>query len=223
MIIVMPNEEVKKQEKKQHRSFLHMIDYVYEKLGGYVSDVEVDVTKDYLKTAKKEKIEMMREDKIEVEELKIQRNTLEQKKYSKETRELITEQTQELLELGTKVHEILELIDFKNPDYTDLDPTIAKKVAALINKDVITKNLNSKFYHEYEFIVKNENKIQHGVIDLLIENENELIIIDYKLKNIEDKKYKEQLLGYKNSLQLRSSKIISCYLYSIMDEKLVEV
>ena len=38
-------------------------------------------------------------------------------------------------------------------------------------------------YKEYEFTYEEDNSISHGIIDLLIEREDKMIIVDYKLKN----------------------------------------
>ena len=51
---------------------------------------------------------------------------------------------------------------------------------------------SANIYKEYEFI----NNDSHGVIDLLLEYKDKVIIVDYKLKNIEDDAYLEQLNGY---------------------------
>ena len=158
--------------------------------------------------------------KLEVEELFCQKRTIEEKRYSKDDLQLITKEQQELLDLGVQLHEMLEFIDFKKPNYEGLSSTIIHKLQAFCNLDLIQENLDSKFYHEYEFVVQNDGEFRHGIIDLLIENQHELIIVDYKLKNISDLKYQEQLEGYKKALSMRSSKKISCYLYSILDEKL---
>ena len=60
--------------------------------------------------------------------------------------------------------------------------------------------------------------LRHGIIDLMIENDDNIIIIDYKLKNIDDDAYKKQLEGYKEIIEKRSNKKIELYLYSILDE-----
>ena len=45
-----------------------------------------------------------------------------------------------------------------------------------------------------------------------------MIIIDYKLKNIDDENYDKQLNGYRSFLKKKTKKEVDCYLYSIMDE-----
>ena len=54
----------------------------------------------------------------------------------------------------------------------------------------------------------------------MIEYNDSIDIIDYKLKNIKDEKYKDQLNGYKKYIESISDKKINLYLYSILDEKI---
>ena len=55
-------------------------------------------------------------------------------------------------------------------------------------------------------------------MDLVIENEDKMIIVDYKLKNIDDDAYDKQLNGYREFLKKKTKKDVECYLYSIIDE-----
>ena len=84
--------------------------------------------------------------------------------------------------------------------------------------DAIKENMNQ----EYEFYYENET-INHGIIDLLLEYDNEYIIIDYKLKNIENEAYKNQLNGYKKYIQDMTGKTSKVYLYSFIDSNLVSI
>ena len=129
------------------------------------------------------------------------------------------------MEIGTKVHQILEEIDFKNPDIDDLDLDnfLKRKIEKFVNSKLIKENLNSKIFKEYEFIDDSDNEVKRGIIDLLIENEKEIIIVDYKLNNVLDEAYKKQLNGYKDEISKISNKPIKLYLYSIIEEKLEKV
>ena len=118
---------------------------------------------------------------------------------------------------GTKVHEILETSNFKNLDSIE-DETIKRKISSFINSDLIKENINYPMYKEYEFIYEENNNIAHGIIDLLIEREDKMIIIDYKLKNINDENYDKQLSGYRKVIEEKTNKLVECYLYSILDE-----
>ena len=55
-------------------------------------------------------------------------------------------------------------------------------------------------------------------MDLVIEHQDKMIIIDYKLKNVDDENYDKQLNGYRNFLKKKTNKEVECYLYSIIDE-----
>ena len=56
-----------------------------------------------------------------------------------------------------------------------------------------TQSYYEQIYKEYEFIYEEEKEEYHGIIDLLLIKENENIIVDYKLKNIDDENYTKQL------------------------------
>ena len=111
------------------------------------------------------------------------------------------------MEFGTKIHEIFELEDFENHKN--------KYVKNFL--DQIEKPL--KIYKEHEFI---ENGVV-GIIDLLLEYNDHYKIIDYKLKNISDEEYKKQIKGYKNYIEKITNKKTKTYLYSIIENKLIEI
>jgi len=125
----------------------------------------------------------------------------------------------------SEVDEILEEIDFKNPniDNLDIEKNIKEKINLFLESDIIKENINSNFYKEYEFLYKESNIYSHGIIDLMIESDTEIIIVDYKLKNIDDINYDNQLNGYRNAISKKSSKPIKCYLYSILNNKFREI
>lgn len=71
----------------------------------------------------------------------------------------------------------------------------------------------SKIYKEYEFYTDDS----HGIIDLLIEEENKFIIVDYKLKDISKPYYVDQVKGYINYIKSITNKEVEGYLYSVLD------
>ena len=125
------------------------------------------------------------------------------------------------MDFGTKVHEVLELMDFKenNLDKFNVDDSIKDKINKFLNTELIKNNID----YEYEFIYNEDNQKLHGIIDLLIENEDKMIIVDYKLKNIDDSNYDKQLNGYRKYIMEKTNKETYCYLYSILDEKYREI
>ena len=81
-------------------------------------------------------------------------------------------------------------------------------------------DFNGKIFKEYEFIYEEDNTVSHGIIDLMIEYQDNIKIIDYKLKNVDDEGYLNQLMGYKKYIEKKSGKDVSIYLYSIINGEL---
>ena len=57
----------------------------------------------------------------------------------------------------------------------------------------------------------------------MLEYDNDIDLIDYKLKNVTDEAYINQLSGYKTYLEKISNKKVNLYLYSIIDSKIEEI
>ena len=232
MIIVIPKIEEEKEVlgiipdevKEKYNSFLDVIKSIYSLLLPYVKEIEVDASKEYLYRTNNNELEKTT-DTLEVEEVFIDKVLKEETHYSKDKLHLISREEKELMDFGTKVHEVLELIDFNNPDYSlfDINDEIKDKINKFLNSDLIKNNLNNKMYKEYEFIYKEGNTLSHGIIDLMIESDDKIIIIDYKLKNIDDSEYDKQLNGYREFIKNKLNKDVDCYLYSILDEDYREV
>ena len=87
--------------------------------------------------------------------------------------------------------------------------------AGYITSDKIKGN-QTIYYQE-------DNKLSHGIIDLLLEDKDKMIIVDYKLKNILDEEYDKQLNGYRKYIEEKTNKKTYCYLYSILNEEYREV
>ena len=132
---------------------------------------------------------------------------------------LIIKDILDKMELGTKIHYYLEMLDFKNPDYTNVDNKYINKIQAFIDSPLLKNIKEAKIFKEYEFM----DDGKHGFIDLLLEYEDKIVIVDYKTKNIDDVHYDEQLNGYRTYVESLTSKPVYCYLYSIIDETYREV
>lgn len=132
---------------------------------------------------------------------------------------LITKDVLDKMELGTKIHYYLEMLDFKNPDYSYVDNKYINKIQAFMNSPLLENIQQAKIFKEYEFM----DNGKHGFIDLLLEYKDKIVIIDYKTKTIDDVHYDEQLNGYRTYIESLTSKPVYCYLYSIIDETYREV
>ena len=141
--------------------------------------------------------------------------------------------------IGTHYHKALELIDLtsdyvKNTDFEDVDYSkieLAHKALKEIAKGCVNINKEAEFmmYVPYNSIVKGgiEDKVLiQGVVDLIIEKENSVIIVDYKFSKLKadvlKEKYAEQLKLYKQAVELAYNKPVeSTLIYSINSGELV--
>lgn len=57
----------------------------------------------------------------------------------------------------------------------------------------------------------------------MLEYDNHIDIIDYKLNNVLDDSYIKQLNGYKNYIASMTNKTINLYLYSIIKEEITSL
>lgn len=226
MIMVMPNIDDKKYVKDEisfmdgikFRSFYDFIKSISGNLAKYMISVDlnnVGVTKDYefSKSLSKNMVNNEEANMLFIED-EIPFIEIEKKHASKTIKEILSVSDEKTLEFGTKIHELLELTDFKNSN------TDNKYVNHLLN----TFDFNSaKIYQELEFSYELDDVLYHGIIDLMLEYEDKIFIIDYKLKNIDDENYIKQLNVYYNYVKCISNKDVHMYLYSILDNVTKEI
>ena len=239
MIIVLPDRETRTLEKNndgvieeiRRLSFNKLSSFIYgikNYLYSYFEGIDIEklgLTKNYLYPKKivQETLNNIK-DNINVEEINIENEVVEEKHFSKETNKIITKEENDLMKFGTKVHEIFELLDFRNIDLSLVDNKfIRNKVEKFLSNDLLKNISNANIYKEYEFIYIKDNNEYHGIIDLMLEYDNHIDIIDYKLKGITDENYIKQLNGYKEYIEKISNKEVSTYLYSILDEKVLQI
>lgn len=239
MIIVLPDRETRTLEKNndgvieeiRRLSFNKLSSFIYgikNYLYSYFEQIDIEklgLTKNYLYPKKivQETLNNIK-DNINVEEINIENEVVEEKHFSKETNKIITKEENDLMKFGTKAHEIFELLDFRNIDLSLVDNKfIRNKVEKFLSNDLLKNISNANIYKEYEFIYIKDNNEYHGIIDLMLEYDNHIDIIDYKLKSITDENYIKQLNGYKEYIEKISNKEVSTYLYSILDEKVLQI
>ena len=225
MVIVIPELEEEKEvtniiplyEREKYNSFLSIMKSIYSILIPYIKETNIVGTKDYLNNSKETNLEKI-DEKINVKEINIETKEILEKHYSKEVLKIISKEEKDLMEFGTKVHELLEEIDFTNQEMINKG-----KILSFINSDLMSNYLDKEMYKEYEFIYNENDIVSHGIIDLLIEDKDKYIIIDYKLKNISDQLYDKQLNGYRKYIKEKTNKDCICYLYSILNEDYREI
>ncbi len=161
--------------------------------------------------------------------------------------------TSENAERGTVYHKVLEKCNFYAPDLSlEVDNVISngfsekekslidkQKILNILNMDIFKQIKGYKLSKEKKFYclvngeelgyLSNEKVLVQGVIDLLCEKDNEIILIDYKLSSIADdndliKKYKTQLTLYKKAVEIITGKKVSkTYLINILQDRVVEI
>lgn len=219
--------KVDDSRRLKYNSFLEFLKSIYEEISQ--QEVKIDLSKipmseDYKKRNSKniESFLAQSENKISCEEIKIPLEEEEEENFSKRVSVLLTKENDSSMQFGIKVHEALEFIDFKNPNYEGLDSLIAKKIRAFLNQPFLKNLKEAEIYKEYEFIDEKETT-KHGIIDLLLVYQDHVDIIDYKLKQISDEAYKKQLEGYRSYIREMTDKKTKIYLYSVLDETFQEL
>ena len=140
----------------------------------------------------------------------------EQPAHSKASKVLDESINEELLNFGNQLHFLLELTDFISKDTSFIEDKYQKHlIDKVLQLSVFDDLNNATILKEYPFFDE-INNVQ-GIIDLLIVKDDEIKIIDYKTKHIDDEAYALQLKTYANYIKQRFDQPIHVYLLSIMD------
>lgn len=119
---------------------------------------------------------------------------------------------------GLNLHEVLEYLDFNNPkvdiDKYNLSDYLKDKILKLFDMPFMEDIKNKRVFKEFEFYSD-----EIGIIDLLIEDEDKYIVVDYKLKDIDHDYYDLQVSKYMEYIRSITNKKVEGYLYSIIDSK----
>ena len=222
------NNLVEDNIRLKYKSFLDILNSIKENIKEYIINIDLDkqnLTKDYNEIKENNYQKLLQKNNIKLDKRKIEIDSKieEEKHFSKTINKLITKEEYKNMEFGDYLHYLLELIDFKNPDYKNIDNFYKEKINNFLNQDLLKNIKDANIYKEYEFISEKNNETYHGIIDLMLEYNDHIDIIDYKLKNIEDNAYQEQLNGYKNYIENKLNKKTYIYLYSILENRVEEV
>lgn len=237
MILLLPKceetEELKEDGivyesiRKKYDSFASMLNSIPKTLNFYKKEIDIshlNLSKDYLLIKENKKEIQKNAEKINLIPFHFPKEEINQNSFSKKINELISKEEERNVELGLKVHEMFECLDFKDFQPELIDNPFIRELAIHLYQEPIFKNADSAlFFQEYEFIYETNNEEKHGIIDLMIEHDDHIDIVDYKLNDITDAHYLEQINGYKNYISSKTNKPIHLYLYSILGKKLVEM
>jgi len=238
MVIVLPNKDINKLEKSRNGAIKYARRVKFKSLASFIYSVEsylphyfkniniekLNLTKKYLYSKSIKNIDLNSKfEDFTVVNIEVLNSKKEYLHYSKDEVKLLDKKTVENMSFGTRIHEIFELIDFKNVDYSLLNSFEQEKVKNFLNNEIVKNIKDATIYKEFEFIFEEDNNQMHGIIDLLLEYDDHFDIIDYKLKNVDDKNYIKQLNGYKDYINKKSNKKVNLYLYTIVDEKFIMI
>jgi len=142
---------------------------------------------------------------------------------SKGTEAEVSEERLRALEEGTRLHEMLEMLDLKNPDLSLLPDGKEKEVIRRVLSLPFFQGLGeAEIYHEYPFY--DEKRGSRGSIDLLLLTPGLARIVDYKTKDTADAAYHRQLEIYKENVEtLFPGRKVETYLLSLYEAQLIQV
>ena len=219
------HEMIPTLERLSYRSFGDMLCSIKERLEDYIKPIDLEqlsLSKDYLLELKvdlNKKLEKTN-DKIIEHTLSIPTREIKEIHYSKENHQLIEEDLEEVLKLGSEAHLLLEVIDFTNPDLSMIQSDFLRsRIQCFLDQPLLKNIEQGKVYKEYAFVKEDHM----GMIDLFIVYEDHIDVIDYKLKNIDDPAYIHQVHGYQDYLHESFGLPVHGYLYSLFDGKLKKV
>ena len=209
------------EERLKYMSFRDIINSIYKYLTRYVKEIDINslgLNKDYNLSKLVKEFNFNSTSKIIVDNYDVEEELIANKRVSKVVNKLLSSEEKKNIELGLRMHYLFEITDFNNPDYSMMNDFEKSCLKNFLNTKILDNNIG--IYKEYEFIYNNKELI-HGIIDLLIIKENTCIIIDYKLKYVDDSNYFKQLSYYREYIKDLTGKKTITYLYSIIDSKLI--
>ena len=238
MIMFLPEKEDLTEIKNVDGVILESIRYKYNSIASMLYSIPntlkpytkkldlntINLTKDYMiQKDMKQDLETVSK-KLKVKPISIDVIEENHTSFPKKIQEILTKEEQKNIELGNLFHQTLEWVDLTNFQKEEISNSfIADKIDDMLNLELFQNIHKAKIYQEYEFIYQQDNQEYHGIIDLMLEYDDHIDIIDYKLSDITDYNYVKQLNGYKNYIKTKTNKTIHLYLFSILQTSIKEL
>lgn len=155
---------------------------------------------------------------------------------------------------GTLVHNAMQRLDFENPNIERILNSIdaddktknslkreienflksnlyeeVKKAKRIYKEAPFNLEVKASDVYDIEDESKNDILMIQGIIDMYFENEEGIVLVDYKTDKVESeleliKRYKKQLDYYEEALaKLTNEKIVKKYIYSFSLKKAIEI
>lgn len=204
--------------RNKFMSFQDFLDQLNLELSGYIKakEIEVDGNYKFLKTKNYHNLISESTEKLKIITNNLKYEIYEKENYSDTSIKLLTDTEKENINKGNELHKLFENLDLETRKKTGNE-----YVDDFLELDIL-KNIKS-YRQEYDFVHTEKGVEKIGSIDLLVEKEEELLIIDFKLSNINKSEYIDQLNGYKEYMQTKTNKPVRCFLYSIIKKELKEI
>lgn len=213
------NGRVSNMLRLEYRSFLDIILSIKKQINHYIKTIKPNVNKEYEQILNKNYHELLSKNNSKFGYLNVNIEKVKEEKVKYSKQHLILEDNENLA-LGTNIHEVLEYLDFNNYiediNNYEINDTLKEKIKTMFTMPFMNNLSNSQIFKELSI---DDNK---GSIDLLISNDK-LIIVDYKIKEIDKKEYFDQVNGYIKYIKTKTNKEVEGYLYSILDCKYIKV
>ena len=152
---------------------------------------------------------------FKTDETEIEAKPFEKRRASKMTDE-DEEPDQYVLDLGTRMHRYMELTDLRTKDTSFIENEKERKIIDKALQAPFFEDLDgTETYSEYGY--RDDEFKTAGYIDLLLVKPDEIVIIDYKLKHIDDEAYTDQLHTYKRNIEkiFGTERPVNCYLLAL--------
>ena len=126
------------------------------------------------------------------------------------------------LEIGTKFHYYLELVNFATKDTSFIKNEHDRKVIdKFLSNSLFDNASKAKVAHEYSFY--DEKNDVSGVIDLLLIYDDHIDIVDFKLSHVDDEAYMRQVGMYKDYIeQIAEGRSVSTYIMGILSGNILK-
>ena len=220
IVIVYPKDKANPDNlvHNELKKFNTYLTYISTKVHLNISDVDfgkINLTHNYHNNDIN--INLKNNEEYQYKDLNISYKLEEKSKISKAITKLMDNKELDNLALGTNVHEVMESIDFANPDISTLNvnDNIKNIVKMALDNPLFKNAKDAKAYKELEFKFNYNDKSYNGIIDLLLVYSDRVEIIDYKLSNVDSEEYIRQLSIYKKYVESKIDLPIECYLYSL--------
>lgn len=186
-----------------------------------LTEREVDAS-NYNAFKQKHKNENKNVTPLNYKKLEINASSFESNRASGHISNFIDSRVATNIELGNEIHEKLEFANlFEIENEIDKSEGTYKLALENIKKTKLLEGMVN-YYPEFQFKFIDEFET-NGIIDLLVETEDSLIVIDYKLNVIEKDEYVTQVMTYVNYLKTISEKNIEGYLLSLLSGEVKKV